>query len=311
MLLFDLVSVSRDVAATRSRAEKIARLADLLRRLEPVEIAPAVACLAGRLRQGRIGLGPAAVREAHPGTAAEHPVLTLAEVDAAFERIAAASGAGSPGDRVRSLAGLLRRATSAEQDFLIRLALGELRQGALEGLMTEALAEAAEVGAGEVRRALMLAGDLAAVSQAVLVEGRAGLARFRLELLRPLRPMLAQPAEDLDEALGRLGEAALEHKLDGARVQLHKSGGDVRVFSRRLNDVTVAVPELVELAHALPARSLVLDGEALALRPDGSPHPFQVTMRRFGRRLDVERMREELPLTPFFFDVRAGPSRAA
>src|SRR5207244_2535430 len=141
------------------------------------------------------------------------------------------------------------------------------------------------------------------VARAVLTEGRAGLARFRLELFRPLQPMLAQAAEDLGAALERLGEAALEHKLDGARAQVHKSGDEVRVYSRRLNDVTVAVPELVEVVRALPARELILDGEVLALRPDGGPQPFQITMRRFGRRLDVERVRRELPLTPFFFDL--------
>jgi DNA ligase 1 len=303
MRLADLVTTSSRVAETRSRSEKIAALAGLLRRLGPGEIDPAVAWLSGHLRQGRIGLGPAAVRDASPGTAAEEASLTVGEVDAAFDRIAGATGPGSTAERSRLLAGLLSRATAEEQSFLVRLIFGELRQGALAGLMAEALAAAAEVPAGEVRRALMLAGELPEVARAVLLEGRPGLARFRLELFRPLQPMLAQAAGDPSEALERLGEAALELKLDGARVQVHKAGGEVRVFSRRGNEVTPAVPELVESVQALPAGQLLLDGEVIALRPDGSPHPFQVTMRRFGRKLDVPRMRGELPLTPFFFDI--------
>ena len=201
------------------------------------------------------------------------------------------------------LGGLLARAAREEQDFLVRLIFGELRQGALAGLMADALAAAAGLSAADVRRALMLAGELTAVARAALVEGQAGLDRFRLELLRPLQPMLASPAGDVSEALERMGEAAFELKLDGARVQVHKAGYEVRVFSRRGNDVTPAVPELVETVQALHARQLILDGEVIALRPDGAPLPFQLTMRRFGRKLDVERLRGELPLTPFFFDV--------
>lgn len=303
MLLADLVATSQRVAATRARSEKVAALAGLLRRLAPEEIDPAVAYLSGQLRQGRIGLGGAAIRAAMPGAAAGSPTLTLAEADAAFAAIAAMSGPGSTGERTRRLGAVLGCATVEEQDFLVRLVFGELRQGALAGLMAEALAAAAEVPADEVRRALMLAGEALPVARALLTEGRAALGRFRLELGRPLQPMLAQPAADLAEALERLGEAALEVKLDGARVQVHKAEGEVAVFSRRGNQVTGAVPELVEAVQALPARRLVLDGEVLALRPDGTPHPFQVTMRRFGRKLDVAALRGELPLTPFFFDL--------
>jgi len=303
MRLADLVATSRRVAETRSRSEKTGALADLLRRLGPDEIDVAVAYLSGHLRQGRIGLGGAALRNAMPETAAPEPSLSLREVDAGFERIAAVSGAGSTAERARLLSDLLGRATRDEQDFLVRLIFGELRQGALAGLMAEALAAAADLPAGDVRRALMLAGELPEVARAVLTEGRLGLDRFHLQLFRPLQPMLAQPAGDLAEALERLGEAALELKLDGARVQVHKAGGDVRVFSRRGNDVTHAVPDLVETVQALPADRLLLDGEVIALKPEGSPHPFQVTMRRFGRKLDVARLRGELPLTPFFFDL--------
>jgi DNA ligase-1 len=229
--------------------------------------------------------------------------LTVAEVDAAFSAIATQSGAGSSTRRTALLHDLLARATGPERHFLVRLIAGELRQGALAGVMEEAVAAAAHVPVDAVRRAAMMNGDLAPVAHAALTEGGAGLERFRLELFRPVQPMLAQPAADLDEALARHGTLALEYKLDGARVQVHKVDDTVRVFTRGLNEVTAAVPELIERVRALPARALVLDGEVLALKPDGTPHPFQVTMRRFGRRLDVERTRAELPLTPFFFDL--------
>jgi DNA ligase-1 len=304
MLLADLVTTSRRVAATRSRTEKVAALADLLLRLAPEEIEIAAAFLSGQLRQGRIGLGPAAVRAAWGETAAAAaPALTLGEVDAAFAEIAAAGGRGSTAERARRLGALLGAATREEQELLVRLIFGELRQGALAGLTVEALAAAAAVPAEQVRRALMLAGELAPVARAALAEGLPGLARFHLQLFRPLQPMLAQPAADPAEALERLGEAAFDLKLDGARIQVHKADGEVRVFSRLGNDVTAAVPEVVEAVRALPVRRLLLDGEAIALRPDGAPHPFQVTMRRFGRKLDVERLRGELPLTAFFFDL--------
>src|SRR2546427_8612857 len=167
----------------------------------------------------------------------------------------------------------------------------------------EAVAQAAGIPSHAVRRAVTAAGDLPSVARVALVEGGSGLSRFAIQLFRPVLPMLAEPAEDAPEALARLGRAALEFKIDGARVQVHKSGEEVRVYSRRLNEVTVAVPELVEVTRALPARELILDGEAIALRPDGQPHAFQTTMRRFGRKLEVERLRSELPLTPFFFDL--------
>ena len=219
-----------------------------------------------------------------------------------LERVASASGSGAAAQRRQLLGELLSRATPLEQEFLLRLLFGELRQGALEGVMLEAVAQAAALPAAEVRRAAMLAGSLADVAHAALTQGAAGLRSFSLTLFRPLLPMLAQPAEDIGDALEQLGEAALEWKLDGARVQVHKSGADVRVFTRNLNDVTSAVPEIVEAVGAVPARALILDGEAIVLRADGSPQPFQVTMRRFGRKLDIDAARRELPLSVFFFD---------
>jgi DNA ligase-1 len=190
-----------------------------------------------------------------------------------------------------------------ERRFLFGLIMGELRQGALQGLVLEAVARAAGVPAADVRRAAMMAGDLPRVARAALRQGAAGLGGFTVQLFRPVQPMLAGAAESEVEALDELGEVAVEWKLDGARVQIHKSGDEVRVYSRRLNEVTPAVPELVDSIRQLAARDLILEGEAIALRPDGTPHPFQTTMSRFGRRLDVERARESVPLTLFLFDL--------
>ncbi|HUF36102.1 MAG TPA: ATP-dependent DNA ligase, partial [Gemmatimonadales bacterium] len=240
---------------------------------------------------------------AMPTAAAPVPAVELREVDAILDRVAAATGKGSAGTRRRLLGELLARLTAAEQRFLAALLVGELRQGALEGLVVEAVARAVGMPAREVRRAYMLAGDLPGVARAALAGGTAGLAGFSVRLFRPLLPMLAGTADSAADALAELGEAALEYKLDGARVQIHRDGDDVRVYSRRLNEVTPAVPEIVDAVRGLAAREAILEGEAIALRPDGTPHPFQTTMRRFGRRLEVERVRESLPLTLFLFDL--------
>jgi DNA ligase-1 len=198
---------------------------------------------------------------------------------------------------------LLARCTHDEQEFIARLVLGELRQGALEGVMVEAIARAADAPASVVRRALMFSGALPEIATAALSEGREGLAGFSIRLFRPVQPMLAGTAEEVGKALDRFETAELEYKLDGARVQVHRAGDEVRVYTRRLNDVTAAVPELVERVRTLPVREIILDGETLAFRGDGVPHPFQVTMSRFGRRLDVERLRHKLPLEAFYFDL--------
>ncbi|MDJ0868227.1 MAG: ATP-dependent DNA ligase [Myxococcota bacterium] len=301
MQLADLVETSQAVSATRARREKIARLADCLARVPPGEAEIAVAFLCGEPLQGRLGVGWATLRDAAAGPA-EAPALSLADVDRALTRLGALRGRGSAAARGRALRELLAACTAPEADFLRRLLLGELRQGALEGIVVEAAARAAGVGAAELRRAAMLSGRLPQVAAAALVHGAAGLGAFRIELFRPVQPMLAQTAGDLDASLARLERAALEWKLDGARVQVHRLGDEVRVWSRRGNEVTARVPELVEAVGALPVESAVLDGEAIALRDDGTPHPFQVTMRRFGRRLGVEAARRELPLRVFLFD---------
>jgi len=303
MLLHDLVATSTDVADASSRLAKIGRLADLLRRLTPDEIEIAIGFLSGEPRQGRIGVGGAAIWQTKDTTPAETPTLDLHDVDEAFTQIAAVKGAGSAAARQQRLRDLFKRTTRPEQDFIARLLFGELRQGALEGILVEAVARASAVSAASVRRAMMMAGTLAPVARSALVEGESGLTGFGVQLFQPVQPMLAQPAADVDDALAQLhNDVSLEWKLDGARIQAHKSGSEVRVFSRNLRDVTHAVPEVVDALRGLEVHDLIVDGEVIALRPDGSPLPFQVTMQRFGRKLDVERLRSTLPLTPFLFD---------
>jgi len=303
MTFEELVVVSDRVAAASGRLEKIGQLASLFGRLSPEEIPIAVAFLSGTPRQGRIGLGWSSLRPARDAPPAAAPSLTLAGVDRQFDRLAGVSGRGVGAERVRLLTELFAACTERERDFLTRLVFGELRQGALEGVLAEAVARAAGVPAADIRRAAMLAGDLGRVSAAALTRGPDGLGDFTVTLMRPVQPMLADSAEDVPDALSRLGDAALEYKLDGARIQVHKSGDEVRIYSRNLREVTEAVPEVVEAVRALPASDAILDGEVIGLRPDGFPQPFQVTMRRFGRKLDVPRLRTEIPVQPFFFDL--------
>src|SRR5688572_293632 len=301
-LLAETAAVSRRVSETSSRLEKIRELAEHLRGLAPDEIPIAIAFLSGETRQGKLGVYYAALRSAEGTPAARQPVLTLQQVDDELAALAGLSGMGSAQARTQKLAALYGRATAEEHDFLARLMVGELRQGALKGVMVDAIAKAAGIPVEAVRRAAMSAGGMGEVARAALTEGQAGLARFAIRLMQPVLPMLSQTADSVEEAIERLGNAAFEWKLDGARVQVHKSGGEVRVYTRNLNDVTARVPEIVEAVRALPASSLILDGEAIALKPDGSPHSFQNTMRRFGRKLEVEALRGELPLSVYFFD---------
>ncbi len=286
MLLADLAAVSETVSETSARGGKVEALAAALRLASPEEAAIAVAFLSGELRQRQIGVGWAALRELPP--AAATPSLTVGEVDAAFAAIGGLSGAGSQGARRVALGALFGRATEREQRFLRHLLAGDLRQGALEG---EAAARGAGVPAATLRRALMLRGDLGAVAAAALGGGAEALGAFRLEVGRPVRPMLASPAADIAAAMGKVSPAAVEWKLDGLRVQVHRDGGHVGVFTRTLDDITARVPEIVAAALALPVRSAVLDGEALALRDDGRPHLFQVSASR------------GVPLSARFFDV--------
>jgi len=300
--LRDVVAASEAMAGTRARGHKTRLVADLVSAAGPW--APSVAAwLTGSLVQGRIGLGWAGVAKVLEGLGAapDASTLGLADVEATITAIASATGAGSVGARRAALEGLLARATTAERGFLGRLLVGEMRHGAQEGVVLAGLALAFGAPEADVRRAVMLAGGLVVVARELAAEGVAALARHRLEPFRPVLPMLADTAEDLAD-IEPLAGFALEPKLDGARIQIHKDGERVAVYTRALNDVTASVPEVVELARALPARRLVLDGEALALAADGRPHPFQVTMRRFGRKLDVDAQRRAPPLTPPAFD---------
>ncbi len=283
MLLIRVAETSSAVAATPGRLGKIGLLAGLVGELTAEEAPIAVAYLAGDLPQGRIGVGWAALRDLDAPPAAE-PGLRLRDVDAVFTRIAATSGAGSQQARTRLLHELFATATDAEQQFLRQLLSGNLRQGALEGVMVEALARAGEVPAPAVRRAVMLSGGLGAVARVVVAEGRAGLRRFGLTLFNPVKPMLAQTADDVAAAHAKLGggDTLWEWKLDGARVQVHRDGGDVAVYTRSLKEITGSVPDVVAAARSLPVTQVILDGEAIGLTGAGRPLPFQQTMTRFG-----------------------------
>jgi len=299
--LAELVRVSNQVAATSSRLAKIRELAGFLKPLEREEIEIALPYLSGDIRQGKLAVGYASLQSARSAPAPA-PELALLGVDAIFRKLKTVKGKGAGESRTALLRELFQRATADEQDFLVRLLVGELRQGALEGIMVEAVAAAAALPPADVRRAVAFAGAIAPVATAALSGGASALAQFSVQLMQPLLPMLAQPAEDMAAALGALGTALVEWKLDGARVQVHKNGDDVRIYTRNLNDVTSRAPEIVAAVRGVRAASLILDGEAIALRANGRPHPFPVTMSRFGSQQDSAARRSELPLSVFFFD---------
>jgi ATP-dependent DNA ligase I len=361
VLLTELVLTSQAVAATPRRSVKIDKIADLLRAASPAEVPVVVAFLSGELRQRQIGVGYAALGglAAGDGAAREKtPTLTVSEVDTVFAEVGAVTGPGAQAARRRLLAELFGRATAAERDFLTRLIAGELHQGALEGVMVEAVARAAGVPASEVRRAHLLGGSLQAVATAALTAAKrtavaqadpstsdpvtsdsatsdqaasdqaasdhattaqaspdratttqagkaasAALRSFGLQVGRPLRPMLASSASSVAAGFARVSPAAVEWKIDGIRIQVHRDASGVAVFTRTLDNITARVPEIVEAALALDVRQAVLDGEAVALYPDGRPRPFQVTASRAGTQADVARQRADVPLTAFFFDL--------
>ncbi len=322
VLLRELVQTSEAVAATPGRTAKITEIAGLLRRAGHGEVPVVVAFLSGELRQRQIGVGYASLGELLRLEPSGQP-LTVAETDAVFEAVGQVAGAGAQAERRRLLAVLFGRASQTEREFLVRLLAGELHQGALEGVMVEAVARAAGVPAAEVRRAHLLAGSLPLVAQAALTAAwpaalapdpatepepdsgaaLATLGAFGLKVGRPLRPMLASSAATVADAFARLSPAVVEWKIDGIRVQVHRTGTDVAVFTRTLDDITIRVPEIAEAVLALDVQAAVFDGEAVALAPDGRPRPFQVTASRTGSHMDVARQRADTPLTPFFFDL--------
>src|SRR5687768_8152252 len=308
MKLATLVATSAEVAAASRRLDKTAKLAALLRELTGDDIAIAIGFLIGWPRQGKIGVGWASASGAREVTPSAEPTLELRDVDAIFSALQQATGKGSTARRQDLLRELFARATADEQKFLAALVVGEVRHGALEGVLLDAVAKAANVDKAKLRRAVMLAGDLGAVASAALSNGAVALdalASYRIELFRPVQPMLADSADDVAEAIQTAGggSVAIEWKLDGARIQVHRDGDRVAIYTRNLNDVTARLPEVVDAVLAMNARSIILDGEVIALAPDERPLSFQDTMRRFGRRLDVDVLRAELPLTPFFFDI--------
>ncbi len=283
MLLNALVTTSNQVAATSGRLAKIALLSDLLKQASPGEIELAIAYLSGTIRQSKVGVGWATLQKAktHVGTSAR---LQLRDLDETLEKIATTSGKGSAGEKQRLLTDLFSRATAEEQDFLFRLLTGELRQGALEGIMVEAVAKARDLPASDVRRAMMLAGNLGAVA-------KGDLRSFAIEMFRPIKPMLAKTANDVDEALAELGRASFEYKLDGIRIQVHKNADKVRVYSRTLNDITAEIPTVVDISMNMDMSAVILDGEAVVLTADKRPVRFQDTMKGLAGAV------------PFFFDI--------
>jgi DNA ligase 1 len=304
VLLIDVASTSLSVGGTSSRLTKVAHIAELLRRAaaDPEAVAIIVSWLSGELRQRQIGVGWASLRSRPPP--ATDPVLTVLGVDATFAQIGAVSGKGAQARRAALVAGLFAAATETEQAFLVRLLGGELRQGALAGIMADAVARATGIPAAAVQRAAMLGGDLPAVAAAGLSGGPAALDAFTLRVGRPVSPMLAQTATGVADALERHGGTTIfEAKLDGARVQIHRHGDEVTVYTRSLDDVTARLPEVVEATMALPATDLIADGEAIALRADNRPHRFQVTASRFGRSVDVAAALAAQRLSVFFFDI--------
>ncbi len=299
MLLHELVDTSVQVSSTRRRSEKVALLADLFSDMAVAEIPVVVGALSGEPRQGKIGIGYRTVAGIHTPSVAQ-PELSVLDIDAAFEQISATGGSGSQADRVGILESLLGRCTEAEQGFVKRLLTGGIRQGALVGVMTDAVARAAGVAAGEVRRAFMMWPDLGRVAEIAMTGGRDGLAGVGLEVMRPIAPMLAKTAKSAAAAIESEGLSSVEWKLDGVRIQVHRSGSRVRIFTRNLNDVTDRLVDVVNIVCNLAADQLVLDGEVMTLTADGKPRPFVETMSRVGTE---EPSAKSSGAVPFFFDV--------
>jgi ATP-dependent DNA ligase I len=294
-LLAEIVAASEAVAATSARSRKVAVLAELLRTLEPGEVAVATGLLSGTPRQGRVGVGYSTIYGIELPPAGEAS-LTVADLDNAIAEIQGSTGGGSAARRRALLEDVFTRATAAEADFIRRLFTGELRQGALAGLMVDAVAKAAAVPVALTRRAFMLSGELTRTAEIALTEGAAGLRLIGLELFRPVVPMLASTAESVDEALASFERASVEWKLDGIRIQIHRREGEVRIYTRNLNDITHSLPGIVEAVLRLPVQQAVLDGEALWLSEDG-PAAFQDTVSR----IDSEAQPEGI--ATFLFDV--------
>jgi DNA ligase-1 len=294
-LLAEVVAASQEVTETRSRSRKVAVLADLLRRLDPHEVPPAVGFLAGVPRQGRVGVGYSTIYGIEPA-AARHPSLTVDELDCAIAGVQGTTGAGSAARRRQILGGLLGRATQPEADFIRRLFTGELRQGALSGLMVDAVARAAGLSGELTRRALMLSGDLSHTAEIAISQGEDGLREVGFEIFRPIFPMLASTAASVPDAVASFERASVEWKLDGIRIQIHRRGEEVRIYTRNLNEITDALPGIAEAVRRLPLTAAVLDGEALWMDLD-RPAAFQDTVSQIDSGAPPE------GVVTFLFDV--------
>mgnify|MGYP001591660144 CR=1 FL=1 len=313
-----LVDLARALEATPKRLEKRALLARFLRALRREEVAPAVRLIIGRIfaeaDERALNVGWATVRKALSGTrqsALLSEPLTILDVSRAFARIAETHGAASMNTRRRILESLLGRASREEREVLFREISGEMRIGVNEGVMLDGIAEAAGAEAETVRTAHMFRGDLGEVAETALFEGPEALRTRGLRLMSPVKPMLAEMAEDLDDVLAEHGgTTAIEFKLDGARIQIHRKGDVVKIFSRRLSDVTESLPEIAAFARGLPSEEFLLEGEVIAVDHEGKPLPFQDLMRRFRRVHDIDAAQKEVPLKLFLFDLLALDGRS-
>ncbi|MFC8246732.1 ATP-dependent DNA ligase [Streptomyces chartreusis] len=301
MLLTRLARVSQEVAATSARSRKIALLAELFRDAEADDAPIVIPYLAGRLPQGRLGIGWKVL--SRPVPPAAEPTLTVREVDARLTDLGKVSGPGSQAERTRLVGELMGSATEDEQRFLFGLITGEVRQGALDAVAVEGLAQATEAPPADVRRAVMLAGSLQDVAQALLADGPGSLERFRLTVGRPVLPMLAHTASAVSEAVEKLGACAVEEKLDGIRVQVHRDGDSARLYTRSLDDITDRLPEVTSAARKLRGERFILDGEVIAFDDTDRPRSFQETAGRVGSRVDVATAAAEVPVSPVFFDA--------
>ncbi|MEV2189730.1 ATP-dependent DNA ligase [Streptomyces phaeochromogenes] len=301
MLLHRLARVSQEVAATSARSRKTALLAELFRDAEADDVPIVIPYLAGRLPQGRLGIGWKILGT--PVPPAEEPTLTVREVDARLTALGKVSGTGSQAERARLVGELMGACTEPEQRFLLGLIGGEVRQGALDAVAVEGLAQATGAPSADVRRAVMLAGSLQTVAERLLADGPEALAEFRLTVGRPVQPMLAHSASSVTEAIDKLGPCAVEEKLDGIRVQVHRDGDDVRLYTRTLDDITDRLPELTSTARELKGEHFILDGEVIAFDEGGRPRSFQDIAGRVGSRVDVATAAEAVPVSPVFFDA--------
>jgi DNA ligase 1 len=298
-----LVDASERLRFTAGKKEKVSILADLLGRSRGRETFLLAHYLVGSIPSGKLGIGWKTIQPAIEGLAASDRSVEIPEVQKHLEDLSGVKGTGSVQEKIRILRRLFGMLKERERSFLIGLLLGEMRQGALEGIVLEAVAKASSLPSHLIRQSFMFSGDIGLVAEAALQRGAQGLELFGPRLFHPVSPMLASPAEDPEEVLQRLGEAAWEYKIDGARIQVHKGKGDVRIFTRQLKEVTESLPEIAAFARALPMEEAIFEGEAVALQPDGKPLPFQATMKRFGRIRDVEKTRGTIPLSSFFFDL--------